>query len=114
MLCAAFVTWKMWRTPGGDPLLRVGATGVLTLLATPYGYSYDLVMLSAAVLIVIQRARWDRDYLLIPVWLWPVLNNLVNRRVGPLAPSILILAAGICIYVYFRSKRLNPVQTCQT
>lgn len=97
----------------GDPLLRAGATGILTLLATPYGYSYDMVMLSAAVLIVVQRGHWNRDILLIPVWLWPAIVNALNTEIAPLSPLALIYAAAVCIHVYFRSKRLEQVRLRQ-
>lgn len=112
-LSAAFAAWQLWRRPVGDPLLRAGATGILTLLATPYGYSYDMVMLSAAVLIVVQRGHWNRDILLIPVWLWPAIVNALNTEIAPLSPLALIYAAAVCIHVYFRSKRLEQVRLRQ-
>lgn len=94
-LCAAFVAWRLWRRPTTAPLLRAAATAVLTLLATPYGYSYDLVALSAAVLIVRNAQGPGNDLILAPLWLWPVLVNLVNVNVAPLSPVILIGAAWV-------------------
>jgi hypothetical protein len=102
-LIAMFAAWKLWRAPEGDPLLRAAATAVLALLATPYGYSYDMVMLSAAVLILLQRGDLNRSIVLIPIWLWPVLIEDLNSHFIPLSPLMLIYAAALCTHAYFRS-----------
>ena len=102
-LTAAIAAWRMWKTASGDPLLRASATAVLALLATPYGYSYDMVMLSAAALVVLNQGNLKRSIVLIPIWLWPVLINDLNTQVAPLSPLLLIYAAAICIHAYLRS-----------
>jgi hypothetical protein len=112
-LSAAFAAWSLWRAPAADPLLRAGATAVLTLLATPYGYSYDMVMLSAAVLVVLTRGDLNRSIVLIPVWLWPVFINNFNTQVAPLSPLVLIYAGAICIHACFypREGRMRSTPT---
>jgi hypothetical protein len=104
-LAAAIAAWMVWRRPAGDPLLRAAVTAALTLLATPYGYSYDMVMLSAAVLIVVSRANWRHDILLIPIWLWPGITNGLNTGLAPLSPLALIFASGLCMHAFFRPER---------
>lgn len=103
-LAAAAAAWKLWRGPAGDPMLRVAATSALVLLATPYAYSYDMVMVSAAVLIVLQRGNLTRSIVLTPVWLWPVLVNNFNVQVAPLSPLVLIYAARIFYVAHRRSR----------
>lgn len=107
MLSAAIMAWMLWRKQGTDPLLRVGATGVLTLVATPYGYSYDMVMLSAAVLIVVLRGRCNWDIALVPVWLWPAVTHGFNTEIAPISPLALTYAAVICTWIAMRSIPLK-------
>lgn len=109
-LIAAGSAWKLWRGPSGDPALRAAATTALGLLATPYGYSYDLVMVSAAVLIVLQRGHLKHSIALIPVWLWPVLVHDLNAQVAPLSPLVLIYAARIFIRAHRLSCEGNAVR----
>ena len=109
-LGAAIVAWRLWRRPTSAPLLRAGATAVLTLLATPYGYSYDLVALSAAVLIIRSAQGSRSDMVLTPLWLWPVLVNLVNVNVAPLSPIVLIFAAWVSVRALPRGEHSSGIQ----
>jgi hypothetical protein len=53
-LVAAGVTWWMWR--GGPTRLGIAALAAAALLATPYGFIYDMVLTTGAVLLVIEDA----------------------------------------------------------
>lgn len=112
-LAAAATIWKLWRTQS-DPLLRIGATAALAVLATPYAYSYDMVMLAAAILIF--AIRWKPSPLLIPAWLLPVLTLWINREIGPLGPIILAPTGGLLAYIAMRSgpSVLTPFGTRRT
>lgn len=57
-LLAIALTWSLWRRPTREPLLRAAATGVLTLLVTPYGYTYELFSLPLAGLLLAMRTNW--------------------------------------------------------
>ena len=109
-LIAGIAAWKLWRGPTSDPLLRAAATTPLVLLATPYGYSYDMVMVSAAVLIALQRGNLKHSIALIPVWLWPVLVHDFNAQVAPLSPLVLIYAARIFIHAHGCSRGGDAAQ----
>lgn len=96
-VAAAAIVWRLWRRPARDPLLRATTTGLLALLATPYSFSYDLVLLAAAIL-AIRRAAGNRyDLLLAPLWLWPLVVNVVNVELGPLTPLVLAGAAALAL-----------------
>jgi len=97
-IMAAAAAWLVWRRDG-NLVLRVAATACLTLLATPYGYSYDMVMLAAAVLMILHCAKWRLDVLLIPAWLMPGFVALAGSYSLPLAPLVLLPAAAIAVYL---------------
>jgi hypothetical protein len=92
-LAAAAVTWRLWRTPCDDPLMRVAATACLSLLATPYGYTYDMVAFSFACAVMFERAAWRFRVPLLLFWIWPSLSSFVTGSVFPVTPAIVLLAA---------------------
>lgn len=93
-LIAAFVAWKAWRRSAGDPALRVGLVACLALLATPYGYSYDMVAYSFATVLLLERSGWQLKPLPLLCWLWPAVTNLLMTYLHlPLAPFVIALAA---------------------
>lgn len=95
---AALVTWRLWRAPCSDPLLRVAATSCLSLLATPYGYTYDMVVFTFACAVLFDRANWKVRATLAVCWLWPSLAPFVTANLFPIGPIFVALAAGLaCI-----------------
>lgn len=88
--------WRMWRAPVADPHLRVAATACLALLATPYGYTYDMVVLSFAAAVLLERSGWRLRPLLLLCWLWPSLAVFASTNVFPVAPAVVVLAVGLC------------------
>lgn len=95
-VAAGYAAWRLWRAPVADPLLRAAATALLTLLATPYGWSYDAIPLSVAVLALAQRSRAEPAYVLAGLFLWPAIINRVTYYLLPLSPIVLAFAAFIC------------------
>lgn len=73
-LLAATLCWKAWRHSGADPLARAALTLALGFLATPYGYSYDMPALSAALIgLALRNGPWQgRARLAFAMaWIWP-------------------------------------------
>jgi hypothetical protein len=71
---AAALCWRAWRDPGADPLGRAALTLALTFLATPYGYSYDMPALAAALIgLAVRDGPWrGKDRALFAIaWIWP-------------------------------------------
>jgi hypothetical protein len=96
-LAALAVTVVLWRRPTSDPALRCITMGPLALLATPYAFAYDMVLVSVAALFLFVRNGYRLSPLLAIVWIWPVMNNLVARHGIVLAPFILLLATALCL-----------------
>lgn len=95
-LVAAGAAWRLWRIPDCDPLLRAATTALLTLLASPYGFGYDLIPLSVA---VVALAAADREFKAAPLavaFLWPAITARVTFWFLPLSPLVLAFAAAAC------------------
>lgn len=108
-LAAAAIVWRLWREPTRDALLRATTTGLLALLATPYSFSYDLVLLACAVLAIRRAAGARYDLLLAPLWLWPLVVNVVNVEIGPLSPLVLAGAVAVALHAGRAHRRDHPV-----
>jgi hypothetical protein len=94
-LVCCLVCWRLWRAPTVDPILRVAATGCLALLVTPYAYTYDMVVLSFATAVLLERAGWRLKAVLILCWLWPSLAVFANTNLFPITPLVVALTAAL-------------------
>ena len=92
-LAALAATAWAWRLPAADPGLRLAFTLPLALLATPYGYGYDLVALSVVAAILLQRDGWRIRALPVMAWIWPGMVTLLGNAGLPLTPVLLVLIA---------------------
>lgn len=93
------VTWSMWSQPAREPLLRAAATGLLTLLVTPYGYVYELLCLPLAGILLAMRSGWrtaSAMLILALCWIWPVAAPFVTRTFLPLTPFVAVIVAWAC------------------
>jgi hypothetical protein len=98
---AAAGVWMAYRRPV-DPALRgtILMTGVM--LATPFGYFYDLPALGAAVLIAYREGLrtgflTGERLVLVAAWLVPIVIVAVNKQGVPLGPvAILTLFGFLC------------------
>jgi hypothetical protein len=98
-IAAIAVTWLMWRRPTHEPLLRAAATGVLTLLVTPYGYIYELFCLPLAGLLLAMRTQWrsvPAMLVLMLSWAWPSICSIVTVNFLPITPFVVALVAWAC------------------
>ena len=78
MTGAAVLCWRAWREPGTDPLARAAFTLALTFLATPYGYSYDMPALAAALIgLAVRDGPWQGKarIMFAAAWVWPGLGS---------------------------------------
>ena len=94
-LMAALTCAVIWRPSSRQPHeRRVALTALLSIVATPYGYSYDMVSFSVAV-VALGFARPDLNrLLLLPFWCLPFFVHLLNRHgfaVGVFFPVALAL-----------------------
>lgn len=87
------LAYHLWSRPGVDPFLRLSATAALTLLATPYGYSYDMVALSLGILLASARLGPAHTAGLGWVWAWPVICQHFTVAFGPYSAIPVAFAA---------------------
>lgn len=83
---------------------KVCVTAVLTLVATPYGYSYDMIPMDVAVVCLFVQRR-SALLLLVIAWLYPLFNHEISRQiasVGVLVPAA--LAAWMIILVWRETR----------
>ncbi len=86
------LVWQSWRRrAGGDPVPRMALTVCLTLLITPYGYSYDLVAFSIAMAALFARASNLEQAVIALLWLFGgytiTFVNLTGIIIMPLATA---------------------------
>lgn len=74
---ACFVLWRPASRFGHAE--RVALTALLSIVATPYGYSYDMVPFSVAVVVLGFAKSATSRLLLLPFWLVPLFVHLLNH-----------------------------------
>jgi hypothetical protein len=90
---AAVTTFWLWtRDDRLDPQLRICATALLTCLASPYGYTYDALALSAAIALLFLHHRKPNVFLLAVAWVFPPLNQSIPFSVGIIVPTLITLS----------------------
>jgi len=94
---AAAAGWAVWRSATPAPVERMALTVFLSLLATPYGYTDDMVAWSVALAALAQRRGWRIDLLDALFWVWPALCPIIVMRTGfLLTPLVVFMAAARC------------------
>jgi hypothetical protein len=92
----------LWRRPEVDLRIKAVLTALLALAATPYGYTYDGVPFSVAVVVLFLSARAPNRYVFCLLWLYPYFAHLPNFQgigIGVLVP------AGLALYALLAVKR---------
>jgi hypothetical protein len=70
LLCAA-IAWWAWRTPHTASTQRVALTGLLTVAASPWVHTYDMIPLSVAIVVLIATGHRSSSILFGFAWFWP-------------------------------------------
>lgn len=90
---AAALVWYIWKRQDVSKLDRVALTVFLSLLATPYGYTHDMVGYSVALAWLAERRGWNLGLLDVLFWVWPLLCVVVIIYTGVLlTPAVVGLA----------------------
>ena len=96
-IAAALATWRLWRSPRVPADIRVTATVMLSLLATPYGYTDDMVAWSAVLAMSAQRRHWRIGILDVLFWIWPMLCPVIAMDTGfELTPPVVVAGLVRC------------------
>lgn len=104
LICIACAVW-LWRPLNTiEHVDRVCLTSALVLLSTPYGYTYDMVGLGAAIAIICARhSAIALAPLLAVLWLLPYYNHLLFAHFA-LALGAVMMLAGVCSLVLTMKK----------
>ncbi len=111
-LGAAALCWRAWRDPGADRLGRAAFTLALTFLVTPYGYSYDMPALAAALIGLAARDgpwRGEARLLFAIAWIWPGCGFLLGAEHGPPLGLAAVACAAMLGWQACRRERSPPV-----
>ncbi len=104
VLCAA-LAWRVWRMPDVNPMLRGTLTGLLAVAASPWVHSYDMVLLSVAVVVLVATPRRGSLLLLGFAWFWP---GAVDILPIPLPLSVASVAC-VTFLLWQEVRRITPV-----
>jgi hypothetical protein len=117
MLFALGLVAYAWRRPTADPQWRNALTGVLPLLASPFGYVYDITPVMLAVVLLDRPAPssdfvWHERPILALMWIWPAITTLWSFEFGlPPIGAFLLLGTALCLV--WRILR-EPSVACRT
>jgi len=92
-LAAACAAWFIWRDARFSRVERMALTVFLSLLATPYGYTDDMVAWSVAVAALALARGWRVNLLDALFWLWPGLCPVVVMETGVLLTPLVVALA---------------------
>lgn len=103
-LVAAGLVGRVWVRSGMDPDLALAALLFGTLLISPYGFRYDMVLTLAGTLLLMRRlgpaaSPPAEKLLLAAMWLMPALFPVVALRTGvQLGPLVSIAGLAMCVF----------------
>jgi hypothetical protein len=84
---AAWTVWRTWRS-AADPLLKMSVLIAATMLASPYLFFYDAVILTVPLLFLVERKA--PPPLIAALWLAPALSVALVTMKGPININPLI------------------------
>ncbi|GLR67402.1 hypothetical protein GCM10010909_20830 [Acidocella aquatica] len=90
-LCAAGVCYWLWRQANILHAVKVEMTVFLALLATPFGYTGEMVAYSLVLAAAAQSRGWRIDLLDALFWLWPGICLFVSVQTGVLLTPLVVL-----------------------
>ena len=108
---AAALCWRAWREPGIDPLGRAALTLALTFLATPYGYSYDMPALAAALIgLAVRDKPWrgQARVLFAVAWIWPGWGFLLGATHMPPLGLAAVASAAVLAWRASQQRHIVP------
>ncbi len=91
-LVMAGTIW-LWAKGKMELLDKAALTALLSLLATPYGYTDDMVAASALLAALAERRGWRVGLREVAFWLWPVFCPTVSVLTGVLFTPLVVALA---------------------
>lgn len=108
MACAV-ATWRAWRIPQANTKARMALTGSLALLATPYGFSWDMTGAAIGIAVLAEQALRTRflpyeRVLLAAAWAWPGWAFWFGTLHYPPVGCLPLIGVAFCAW-----RRLRPL-----
>lgn len=82
LACIIAVFYLWWPANRVDHLSKVSLTAMMSIMATPYGYSYDTVPFSFALAVWYLRAPSPNNMVFAIMWLVPLMTPWINTYIG--------------------------------
>jgi hypothetical protein len=110
----AVAAWRAWRMPDADAKARMALTGSLALLATPYGFSWDMIGAAIGIAVLGERALKTGFYrgegiILALAWAWPGAAFWLGYAGLPSLGCLPLAGVAFCAW-----RRLRPQGAWQT
>ena len=106
-VACAILAWRAWRIRNADPALTVAFTAILAILATPYAYTYDLVMVSTAAMILFWKNGWRLTLTIFLLLAWSGAHAHFGIDAPP-AATIVLLAGAFAAWKALRASAAVP------
>jgi len=104
---AIIIAAKLWhKSTNIDHIHRVALTCVLVMLATPYAYTYDMIALGAAIIIVFatsKRLIWLPVFA--PIWLFPLYNHVIVSQYPKLSLGAICIGTTFILLYLSRNRQ---------
>ncbi|HQT38991.1 MAG TPA: hypothetical protein PK231_06160 [Acidocella sp.] len=109
---ALIFIWTLWHRAIINPIERMALTLTTSILMTPYGYLYDLVGFSVAMMAMLTRAKPHQKPVFWMLWLFAGYTGPLANWTGIIL--MLVVAAFGIIYMWFfvRSDRVDTQDLC--
>jgi alpha-1,2-mannosyltransferase len=101
------LSWRLWRTGAEN---RLAVTVMLTLLASPYGFTGDMAMYCAVLPLIAERGTYWRNGVLAWLWVAPAFVPAFVAYFGIL-PTPLLLVTALAIATVWQNKRCPAEKT---
>ena len=108
LICVTVLLWLQPKCRGAD-FTEIAV--YLSLLATPYGNTYDMVAYSLVLAEAARRRSWRIGMLDTVLWLWPGFCLVVSIATGVLLTPVFVLAALLRAALRARAAVLPPRPT---
>jgi hypothetical protein len=113
-LLASAAAWRVWGDDGADPTARLAVTICLALLASPYGYTDDLVGYSVVLPMLARRDAPFTNAALALLWLAPAFGVAFAHRFGFLPMPFCIALTLLIAWRRLAAPEPKTLQTAET
>ncbi len=104
---ATYFIWKLWQRKTIDQAERMALTVTASILMTPYGYLYDLVGFSIAMVVMLTRAKPHQKPVFWMLWLFAGYTGPLANWTGIIWMPVVAVFGVIYMWFFVRSDLPN-------